>query len=197
MCHFTPRSDVNESGGAAERNAPTDMVTGTTCSLVGETGQVVDGNKSPGLVAVSSDVDFMPSSESLREMGGKGQQKGNLSAACQDQQETSMDTAVPPKSASQEHETLPFRIPASSKVSTDSHDIHTTVIPSAKEAEERNTETFIAPPDPETVENDFSAAVALKSNSSEAEGVWKSWIQCAGLLSCKAPIKARPHRAAQ
>ncbi|XP_034463718.1 microtubule-associated protein futsch [Hippoglossus hippoglossus] len=170
---FHTSSDANESGGAAERNTPTDIVTGTTCSLIGETGQVVDGNKSPGLVAVSSDAELMPSSESLSEMGGKGQQKGNLSAACQDQQETSMNTAVPPESASQEHETLPFRIPVSSKVSTDSHDIHTTVISSAREAEELSTETFSALPDPdgqpETVENDFSAAVAVKSNSSETE----------------------------
>ena len=170
---FHTGSDGNESGGAAERNVQTDRVTGATCSLVGETGQVVDGNKSPGLVAVSSDSDLMPSSESLSEMGGKGQQKGNLSAACQDQQGTSMNTAVPPESASQEHETLPFRRPVSSNVSTDSHDIHTTVSASAREAEEHSTETFSALPDPDgqpgTVENDFSAAVSVKSNSSEAE----------------------------
>ncbi|XP_053292889.1 uncharacterized protein LOC128453822, partial [Pleuronectes platessa] len=164
---FPTGSDVNESGGAAERNTPTDIVTGTTCSLVGETGQSVDGGKSPGLVAVGSDEDLMPSSESLSEMVGKGQQNGNLSAACQDQQETTMNTAVPPESASQVHETLPFRIPASSKLSTDSHDIHATVIPTAKEAEEPRTETFSALPDPdgqpETVENNVSAAVTVKS----------------------------------
>ncbi|CAB1453665.1 unnamed protein product [Pleuronectes platessa] len=154
---FPTGSDVNESGGAAERN----------------TGQSVDGGKSPGLVAVGSDEDLMPSSESLSEMVGKGQQNGNLSAACQDQQETTMNTAVPPESASQVHETLPFRIPASSKLSTDSHDIHVTVIPTAKEAEEPRTETFSALPDPdgqpETVENDVSAAVTVKSKSSETE----------------------------
>ncbi|XP_069394886.1 uncharacterized protein tacc2 isoform X4 [Paralichthys olivaceus] len=165
-------SDANESGGAAERHAPTDIVIGTTCSGVGETVQVVDGNKTPGLVVVSSDADLMHSPESVSDMDGKGQQKGNLSAACQDQHETSTNTAVPVESASQEHETSPFRIPVSSKVSTDSHDFHTTVLPSAKQAQEIRTETFSVLPDseqPETVENDLSAAVAVKSNSRETE----------------------------
>ncbi|XP_040906463.1 uncharacterized protein tacc2 isoform X4 [Toxotes jaculatrix] len=165
-------SDLNESGKAAERNASADTVVVTTCSHVGETRQAMDENKSPGL---GVDADLMPGSGRVSDTGGKGQQKVNLSAACQDQPvkpETSTNTAISVESPSQEHETSPFQI-SKSKVSTDSQDIHTEVIPSANQAEEIHTKISSALPDPvgqpETVEKDFSAAMAAKSNSSETE----------------------------
>ncbi|XP_047190944.1 uncharacterized protein tacc2 isoform X4 [Scophthalmus maximus] len=136
-------NNVNESGRATERNAS-------------------DENKSPGLGLVSSDAEFV---------SDMGQQKSNLSAACQDQHgepETSKNTAVPVESASQEHETSPPRISVSPNVSTDGLDIHTEVIPSANQAEEIHTKILYDPVgQAEAVENYFSAAVGVKSDSSE------------------------------
>ncbi|XP_023281483.1 uncharacterized protein LOC111669427 isoform X1 [Seriola lalandi dorsalis] len=167
-------TDLNESGKAAEKNASTDIVTAS--SHVGETGQAMDENKSPRLGFDGSDADLMPGTEFASDLGGKGQQKSNLSAARQDQrgqQETSANTAASVESASQEHETSPSQISVSSKVSTDSHDIHTEVVPSANQAEKIHTERISTLPDhigqADTVEKDFSAAMAVKSNSSETE----------------------------
>lgn len=169
-------SDLNESGRAAERNASADTGTVTTFSHVVETRQAMDENKSPGLGVAGSDTDLVPDTEFVSDLGGKGQQKSNLSAAWQDRHEkpeTSKNTAVSVESASQERETSPFPISVSSKVSADSHDVHTEVILSANQAEEIHTKMFSTLPDPvgqpETVEKDFSAATAVKSNSSETE----------------------------
>ncbi|XP_042357770.1 titin isoform X2 [Plectropomus leopardus] len=163
-------SDLNESGRAAERNASADIVSVTACSHVGETKQGIDDNKSPVLGGVGPDTDLMP--EFVSDVGCKGQQKINLSAACEDQGvklEISKNTAVSVESqASQEHETSPFPISVSSKVITDSPGIHTAAIPSAIQAEEIHTKVSCASTEhPETVENGFSAAV--QNNSSEAE----------------------------
>ncbi|XP_029305682.1 uncharacterized protein tacc2 [Cottoperca gobio] len=155
-------SDLNESGRAAEKKDSADT---TACSRVGETRKGMAENKSPALGVVESDTDC--------DLDGKGQQKSNLSAACQEQNgkpETSNNNPVSVESASQEHETPPFQISVSSKVSTDSHGIHKAVISSANQAEEIHTEissTLVV--QPETVEKDFSAATAVKSNSSETE----------------------------
>ncbi|XP_050932635.1 uncharacterized protein LOC127138919 [Lates calcarifer] len=169
-------NDLNQSGKAAERNASADIVIVTTCSDVSERGQAMDENKSPGLGGVGSNADLMLGTEFESGMSGKGQQKSKLSGARQDQHgklETSANTAVSVESASQGHEISPFQISVSSKVSTDSQDIHTEVISSANQAEEIHTKIFSALPDsvgqPETVEKDFSAAMAVKSNSGETE----------------------------
>ncbi|KAI9519976.1 hypothetical protein NQZ68_023003 [Dissostichus eleginoides] len=159
-------SDVNESGKAAQRNALTDT---TALSHIGETRQGMDENKSPALEVVGSGTD----TEVVRDLYGEGQQKSNLSAACQDQHEkpeTSKDNAVSVESSSQEHETAHFQICVPSKVSTDSQCIHTTVVPSASKAEEIHTiisSTMVV--QPESVENYFSPVLAVKIHSSETE----------------------------
>ncbi|XP_059214850.1 uncharacterized protein tacc2 [Centropristis striata] len=159
-------SDLNESEGAAERNASADIRSVTACSHVCETRQGIDENKSPvlGVVGLDTNTEFMS------DLGGKGQQKCNLSAARQDQHEkseTSKNTAVSVESASQEHETSPS---ISSKVITDNHGIQPAVIPSAKRAEEMHAKIFSTLVEqPETVEMYFSSATAVKSNSSETE----------------------------
>ncbi|XP_010779900.1 uncharacterized protein isoform X2 [Notothenia coriiceps] len=159
-------SDVNESGKAAQRNALTDT---TVLSHIGETRQGMDENKSPALEVVGSGTD----TEVVRDLYAEGQQKSNLSAACQDQHEkpeTSKDNAVSVESSSQEHETAPFQICVPSKVSTDSQCIHTTVVPSASKAEEILTITSSAMVvQPESVGNDFSPVLAVKIHSSETE----------------------------
>ncbi|XP_071337323.1 transforming acidic coiled-coil-containing protein 2 isoform X3 [Trachinotus anak] len=169
-------NDLNESGKAAERNASADIVIVTTSSHEGEKGQAMGENKSLEVGFVSSDADLKPGSEFVSDMSGKGQQKSNLSAPCQDQHgktETSTNTAASVESASQEHETSTSQISVSSKVSTDSKDIHTEVAPRANQAEEIHTEISSALPEsvgqPESVEKDFGAALAVKSNSSETE----------------------------
>ncbi|XP_035848447.1 microtubule-associated protein futsch isoform X5 [Sander lucioperca] len=166
---FHLASDLNKSRSAAERNASTEIGSVTTGSYVDETRQRMDENESPALGVVGSDTD----TEFVSDLVGKGQQKGNLSAACQDQHgkpETSKNTAVCVESAPQEHETSPFQISVSSKVSTDSHGIHTAVIPSANQAEEIHTKIFSTlVGQPETVEKDFSAATTVKCNVSQTE----------------------------
>ncbi|XP_078128618.1 uncharacterized protein tacc2 isoform X3 [Sander vitreus] len=166
---FHLASDLNKSRSAAERNASAEIGSVTTGSYVDETRQGIDENESPALWVVGSDTD----TEFVSDLVGKGQQKGILSAACQDQHgkpETSKKTAVCVESAPQEHETSPFQISVSSKVSTDSHGIHTVVIPSANQAEEIHTKIFSTlVGHPETVEKDFSAATAVKSNVSQTE----------------------------
>ena len=155
--------DLNESGRAAERNASADVGIVTRCSHVGETRQGMDENKSPGLEPVGSAADLTPGIQFVSDLGGKGQQKSDLSAACQDKPENS---AVSVESASRERETP-------SKVSTDNHDIHTDIFQRANQAEEIHTKAYDTLPDPagqpETVEKDFSAAMTLKRNSSETE----------------------------
>lgn len=145
----------------------------TACSHVRETREGMDENKSPGLRVVGSDTGLMPGTEFESDVCGKGLQKDK------DQHrkpETSADTGVSVESASQEHETSPFEISVSSKVSTDSQGIHIEVIPSANQGEEQATKAakiFTVLPDsvgqPESVEKDFSAATAVKSNSNETE----------------------------
>ncbi|XP_034082613.1 uncharacterized protein LOC117552951 isoform X7 [Gymnodraco acuticeps] len=161
-----PASDVNESGKAAQRNALTDT---TALSHIGETRQGMDENKSPALEVVGSGTD----TEVVRDLYGEGQQKSNLSAACQDQHEkpeTSKDNAVSVESSSQEHETAPFQICVPSKVSTDSQCIHTTVVPSASKAEEIHTIISSAMVvQPESVGNDFSRVLAVTSETEECE----------------------------
>ncbi|XP_054874886.1 uncharacterized protein tacc2 isoform X5 [Amphiprion ocellaris] len=167
-------SDLNESGRSAERNASADTGTAIDCPHVGETRQGIDGNKSPGLGVGGSDTDLMPNTEFMSDLEGKGQQKSNLSAACQDQYrkpEMSKNSAVSVEPASQEHEISPVPISVSSKVSTDSYDIQTDIIASSNQTEGIPTKLFSTQPDPagqlETVEKDFSAATTVKSNSSE------------------------------
>ncbi|XP_039640403.1 transforming acidic coiled-coil-containing protein 2 isoform X5 [Perca fluviatilis] len=166
---FHLASDLNKSRRAAERNAMAEIRSVTTGSYVDETRQGMDENDSPALGVVGSDTD----TEFVSDLVGKGQQKGNLSAACQDQHgkpETSKNTAVFVESAPQEHETSTFQISVSSKVSTDSHGIHTAVIPSANQAEEIHTKIFSTlVGQPKTVEKDFSVATAVKSNISQTE----------------------------
>lgn len=156
-------NDLNESGRAAERNASADMGILTSCSHVGDTRQGMDENKSAGLGPVGSATDLMPDIKSVSDLDGKGQQKSDLSAACQSKPENS---AVSVESASQERETP-------SKVSTDNHDIHTEVFPRANQAGEIRTKVYNTLPDPagqpETVEKDFSAAMTLKRNSTETD----------------------------
>ncbi|TDH01112.1 hypothetical protein EPR50_G00176890 [Perca flavescens] len=166
---FHLASDLNKSRRAAERNASAEIRSVTTGSYVDETRQGMDENESPTLGVVGSDTD----TEFVSDLVGKGQQKGNLSAACQDQHgkpETSKNTAVSVESAPQEHETSTFQISLSSKVSTNSHGIHTAVIPSANQDEEIHTKIFSAlVGQPKTVEKDFSVATAVKSNISQTE----------------------------
>ncbi|XP_051816387.1 microtubule-associated protein 1A-like [Acanthochromis polyacanthus] len=167
-------SDLNESGRSAEKNASADTGTAIDCPHVGETREGIDGSKSPGSVVGGSDTDLMPDTEFMSDLEGKGQQKSNLSAACQDQYrkpEVSKSTAASVEPASQRHEISPVPISVSSKVSTDSYDIQTDIIPSSNQTEEIPTKLFSTLPDPagqlETVEKDFSAATTVKSNSSE------------------------------
>ncbi|XP_035518809.1 uncharacterized protein tacc2 isoform X3 [Morone saxatilis] len=166
-------SDLNESGKGAERNALVDMGMVTACSHVIDTRQGMDENKSPEVGVVGSATHLMPDIEFVSDLGSKGQQKSNLSAACQDQHgkpETLKNTAVSVESKSQEHETSPSQISVSSKVRTDSHEIHTE---SANQAEEIHSKICSTLPDrvvqPETVKKDFSDATAVKRNSSETE----------------------------
>lgn len=171
-----PASDSNESGTAAERTASAERGVVTASSHVGDKRQGMDENKRPGLWVVGSALDLMSDAEFLSDLGSKGQQKSNLSAACQDQHGTpgtSKNTAVSVKSASQERETSPFQISVTSEVSADGDDVLTEVFSSANQAEEihREISSTLADPvrQPETVENDSSAAKAVKSNSSETE----------------------------
>ncbi|XP_069001077.1 microtubule-associated protein futsch [Embiotoca jacksoni] len=154
---------LQESKSTAVGNASADIVIVTTCSHVGET--------SPELGIGGSDTDLMPDSEIVSDLEHEGQES-NLSAANQDQQrkpQTSENTDLSVES--QHYETSPFQISVSSKVSTDSHDTRIDVIPSTNRAEEIHKETFSALPDsarqPETVWKDVSAAMAVKSNSSD------------------------------
>ncbi|XP_063730374.1 microtubule-associated protein futsch-like isoform X2 [Eleginops maclovinus] len=159
-------SDVNENRKAAQRFALADTV---ACSHVGETRQGMDENKSPALEVVGSGTD----AEFVRDLYVKGQQKSNLSAACQDQHEkpqTSKNNAVSVESSSQEQGTAPFQICVSSNASTDSHFIHATVFPSAIQAEEMHTiisSTLVLQPG--SVGNDLSPVLAVKIHSSETE----------------------------
>ncbi|KAM3606487.1 uncharacterized protein V6R79_017268 [Siganus canaliculatus] len=175
--------DLNESERAAETNASADMETAR--SHVCETRQEMGENKSPRLEGARSATDAVKDGEQTDDSCGKGQQKGNLSAACQDQHglsETLRNTAASVESASQEHETSPHQISVSSKVSVHRPDIHTKVFPSTNQAEEIYAKVFTTLPDPvgqtATVENDFSAAMALKSNSSGTEGCETQDIVC-------------------
>ncbi|KAM7408954.1 hypothetical protein PAMA_002601 [Pampus argenteus] len=143
----------------------------TACSHVGETRQEKDENKSPELGIDGSDTDLMPDAAFLSDLGDKGQQKGNLLSARQDQHEALRNTVVSVESGSQEHETSSVGFSVSPKVSTDSHDIHTdVVVSSANQAGEIHTKIFTLLPDPveqlESVEKDVSAA---KSNSGEGK----------------------------
>ncbi|XP_026210005.1 uncharacterized protein tacc2 isoform X2 [Anabas testudineus] len=163
-------SDLNESGRAAEKNASADIGIVTACSRAGEAREGMDENKSLRLQVVGSDTDLMPVTEFVKHPCGKGQQKSKLITPCQDQH------GKPEASASQEHETLPFQISALSKVSTDSQGIHIKVVPSAIQGEEHTTKAakiFSVLPDsvgqPKSVEKDFAAATAVKSNSNETE----------------------------
>ncbi|XP_032396994.1 uncharacterized protein tacc2 isoform X4 [Etheostoma spectabile] len=166
---FHLASDLNKSRRAAERNASAEIGSVTTGSYVDETRQGMDENKSPALGVVGSNTD----TEFVNDPVGKRQQKGNLSASCQDQHgnpETLKNTAVSVEILSQEHETSPSQISFSSKVSTDSHGIHLAVTPSTNQGEEIHTKIFSAlVGQPETVEKDFSAATAVKSNISQTE----------------------------
>ncbi|XP_068424187.1 microtubule-associated protein futsch isoform X4 [Clinocottus analis] len=152
-------SDFNESGRAAESNAAADIVRVTASSHVGEI--------SPRFEVVESDTGF------ASDLVCKGQQKGNLSAACQDQlrkPETSKNTAVSVESASQEPETSPIQMSVASKFSTDSHGIHTTVIPGENQAGEIPTNTFSAlVGQAGSVKKDLCTAKAVKRNSGETE----------------------------
>lgn len=165
--------DLNQSGRVAERNALADIGIVTARTHVGETTQEMDGNKSPGLEVDGSGTDLMPDPEFLSDLGVKGQQKSNLLAACQDQHEALKNTVLSVERASQEHETSSLGLSVSPKVSKDSHDIHTDVVPSADQAEEIHTKIFSSLPDPvgqpETVEKYFNATPAVKSKSSETE----------------------------
>ncbi|XP_067465878.1 uncharacterized protein tacc2 isoform X4 [Thunnus thynnus] len=166
-------SDLNENGRAAETNALADIGIITASSHVGETRQEMDENNRPGLEVDESDTDLMPDADFPSSLGGKGQQKRNPLAACQDQHEALRNTAVSVESASQEHETSSLGFSVSPKVSTDSHVIHTDVVPSANQAEEIHTKIFSSLLDPvgqpETVEKNFIAAPAVKSESGETE----------------------------
>ncbi|XP_044228679.1 uncharacterized protein tacc2 isoform X2 [Thunnus albacares] len=166
-------SDLNENGRAAETNALADIGIITASSHVGETRQEMDENNRPGLEVDESDTDLMPDADFPSSLGGKGQQKSNLLAACQDQHEALRNTAVSVESASQEHETSSLGFSVSPKVSTDSHVIHTDVVPSANQAEEIHRKIFSSLLDPvgqpETVEKNFIAAPAVKSDSGETE----------------------------
>ncbi|XP_075932937.1 uncharacterized protein tacc2 isoform X2 [Anarhichas minor] len=164
-----PASDFNESGRTAERNASADMGRVTACSHVGEIRQRVDENERAASGVVGSDSDTVCASDLVC----KGQQKGNLSAACQDQHEkpeTSKNTAVSVESASQEPETSPIQTSVSSKFSTDSQGIHTAVITGENQAGEIQTNLFSTlVGQAGSLEKDFSAAPAVKSNSGETE----------------------------
>ncbi|XP_034753328.1 uncharacterized protein tacc2 isoform X5 [Etheostoma cragini] len=166
---FHLASDLNKSRRVAERNALAEIGSVTTGCYVDETRQWLDENKSPALGVVGSITD----TEFVNDPVGKSHEKGNLSAACQDQHgnpETLKNTAVSFEFASQEHETSPSQISVSSKVSRDSHANHLAVTPSTNQAEEIHTKIFSTlVGQPETVENDFSAATAVKSNSSQTE----------------------------
>lgn len=166
-----PASSLNASGTAT---ADRDGV--TTCSLVGDTTQGMGENKRPGLWVGGSALDPVSDAEFLSDRGDKGPQKSNLSVACQEQHRTpgtSTNTAASVESASQEHETSPLQTFVTSEVSTESNDSLTTVFSSANRAEEIQRELSSTLPDPvrqpETVENDSSAANAVKSDSSETE----------------------------
>ncbi|XP_034407330.1 uncharacterized protein LOC117743700, partial [Cyclopterus lumpus] len=149
-------SDFNESGKAAEKKASADIVRVTACSHVGEI--------SPTFEVVGLDTDTKFASDLVC----KGQQQGNLSAACRDQPETSKNTAVSVESASQEPETSPIQMCVSSKFSTDNHGIHTAVIPGDNQAVPTNTfSTLVGQAG--SVEKDVSAATAVNRNSGETE----------------------------
>ncbi|XP_068580989.1 titin homolog isoform X4 [Cebidichthys violaceus] len=162
-------SDFNESGRTAERNASADMGRVTACSHVGEIRQGVDENERPASGVVGSDTDTVFASDLVC----KGQQKGNLSAACQDQHgkpETSKNTDVSVESASQEPETSPIQTSVSSKFSTDSQGIHTAVILGENQTGEIHTNLFSTlVGQAGSLEKDFSAAPAVKCNSGETE----------------------------
>ncbi|XP_047458215.1 mucin-17 isoform X4 [Mugil cephalus] len=167
--------DLNETGRTAERNTSCDTETVTTSSHVGDTTQEIDEKESSGLGGGGSDADLVPDTAFVSDLDGKGQQKSHVSAACQDQYVepgTSKNKAVSVRSASQQHETSPPQTSVSSKAGTDSEDIDTPVIPSAKQAEEIHAKVFSALPDPTgqpgSGENAFSAATAVNGNSSES-----------------------------
>nr|XP_029136768.1 protein piccolo-like isoform X7 [Labrus bergylta] len=131
-------SDLNESGSAAEEN---DLELITSHSLVGETKQGTDDNKGQVLGVAGSVTVPASEAELVSDLSAKGQQKSKQLTACQDHNEnpeTSKNTAVSVESASHRHEASPFRIPASSKVGSDSSDIHAEVhTPSAKQADQK------------------------------------------------------------
>lgn len=145
----------------------------TTCSLVGDTRQGMGENKGPGLWAGGSALGPVSDAEFLSDHGDIGQQKSNLSVACQEQHRTpgaSTDTAVSVESASQEHATSPLQISVTSEVSTESNGSLTNVWVNVEEVHRELSSTLPDPVrQPETVENDSSAANVVKSNSSETE----------------------------
>lgn len=164
-----PASSLNASG-----NATADRDGVTTCPLVGDTRQEIGENKRPGLRVGGSAPDVVSDAEFLSDRGDEGQQKSNLSVACQKQHRmpgTSTNTAASVESASQEHETSPLPTSVTSEVSTESNDRLTDVW--VNRAEDIHRELSSTPPDPVrqpgTVENDSSAANAVKSNSRETE----------------------------
>ncbi|XP_026164388.1 uncharacterized protein tacc2 isoform X2 [Mastacembelus armatus] len=166
--------NLSESGGAADTNASANIELVTPYSPVAEKTQGMGENKSPRLGGFGPDL--MPDNEFMTDRSGKDQQKNSLSAPCQDQNgipEAATNTAVSVAPASQEHETSPSQISVSTKVSTNSQDIHIRVITSANQAEGIDTKIFSTQPDrvgqPETVETDFSAAAAVKMSSYETE----------------------------
>lgn len=147
-----PVSHINET-------ALSDIGELTACSHVGDTGQ-------EGVVGSAQDSGF------LSDLGGKGQQKSNIPAVCQDQggiPEASKNTAVSVPFPSQEHEISPFGLTVTSAVNTESRDIHTGVFSSSNQAEEIQREIPSVLPDPESVESDSSAAKAVNGNGIESE----------------------------
>ncbi|XP_075333078.1 uncharacterized protein tacc2 [Odontesthes bonariensis] len=168
-------SDLNECKSAAERSDSVDIGIETAYSQVGETKEEMDKNKGPGLGKDVLEANLIPGTKIMSDLDGKNQQDNNLSAACQDHYEkpqTSQSSAVSDEFASQQLETSPFSEKSvSSKVSTDSHDIHKDVVPSTNQAEEIQTKMFSTLPgpagQPEAAGKDFSAATAMKSKSGE------------------------------
>lgn len=152
-------SDLNETVSSAERSVSPDTGMVTAGSHVGETRQETD-EKELGLGG--SHAGLMPGSECVSNLDGKGQQKGNLLAACQHQHEKSEpseNTDVSVESASQQHETSQMSL--SSKVSTDCPDMQADVPPIANQAEEIHTSIS------SSEEKDFKDAKAVKSTDTE------------------------------
>ncbi|XP_067380677.1 microtubule-associated protein futsch isoform X5 [Channa argus] len=174
---YMPSYFVNESVGAAEREASAELGIVTSYTNVRETREEMDKNKSPQLESPQADTDLMPGTDFVNYVGGKAQIKSKLSAIGQNRHEkpeTSMGTAVSVESPAQEYET--FQISVSTKLSADSQGIFREVTPSENQAEEitsKAAKVFTTLPDfvrqPKTVEKDFSAATEVKGKSNETK----------------------------